>query len=62
VVFNKNIVDLAHKNNFFRQELVTGTHSQVVLMSIKPGEEIGAEAHKVDQILIFCCWSWGFYS
>ncbi len=51
--FNKNIVELAQKNTFFRKELVTGKHSQVVLMSIPVGGEIGAETHKVDQTLIF---------
>ena len=52
--FNRNIADLARKNSFFRQEVVTGSHSQVVLMSIPPGGEIGEETHHdVDQTLIF---------
>jgi mannose-6-phosphate isomerase-like protein (cupin superfamily) len=38
------------KNNFFRQVLFTGKYDQLVLMSLKPGEEIGDEVHKtVDQ-------------
>lgn len=53
MIFNKNIFELAIQNNFFRKEIVTGPHSQVVLMSIAPGEDIGEEIHKVDQILIF---------
>jgi len=52
--FNKDIVSLAKQNEYFRQEVVTGTHSQVVLMSIPPGQEIGEEIHPdVDQVLIF---------
>ena len=38
------------KNDFFRQVLFTGRHAQLVVMSLKPGEEIGNEVHKnVDQ-------------
>lgn len=53
MVFNENIIELAKKNNFYRKEIVTGPHSQVVLMSIPVGEEIGMEVHQVDQTLIF---------
>lgn len=53
MIFNQNIVELAKQNNFFRKEVVTGPHSQVVLMSIKPGQDIGQEVHKVDQTLVF---------
>jgi len=42
------------KNTDFRRVLYTGKHSQLVLMSIKPGEEIGEETHKdVDQFFRF---------
>ena len=34
------------KNPDFRHVLYTGKHSQLVLMSLKPGEEIGEETHK----------------
>ncbi len=38
------------KNNYFRQVLFTGKHSQLVVMSLQPGEEIGNEVHPdVDQ-------------
>ena len=38
------------KNNYFRQVLFTGKHAQLVVMSLKPGEEIGNEVHpNVDQ-------------
>lgn len=37
------------KNRNFRKVLFTGPHHQLVVMSLKPGEEIGLEKHKVDQ-------------
>jgi mannose-6-phosphate isomerase-like protein (cupin superfamily) len=37
----------------FRREILTNQHSQLVLMSIEPGDEIGEETHDVDQILAF---------
>ena len=50
----KNIQQLALENNDFRRVLFTNKHSQVVLMSILPGEDIGREVHKlVDQVLVF---------
>lgn len=47
--FVQNIEDLAEKNDKFRQVLYTAKNSQLVLMSLKPQEDIGAEIHKVDQ-------------
>lgn len=42
------------KNTDFRRVLYTGKYSQLVLMSIKPGEEIGEETHDdVDQFFRF---------
>lgn len=52
-IFNENIYELALKNDNFRKEVVTGSHSQVVLMSVPVGGDIGQEVHKVDQTLIF---------
>jgi mannose-6-phosphate isomerase-like protein (cupin superfamily) len=46
-----NIKKAAKDNDFFRKVLFTGTKSQLVLMSLRPGEEIGSEIHKVDQVL-----------
>ena len=40
-----NIEEVAKENNNFRRTLYTGKHSQLVVMSLKPGEEIGAEVH-----------------
>jgi len=38
------------KNDYFRQVLFTGKHAQLVVMSLKPEDEIGNEVHKnVDQ-------------
>ena len=34
------------KNADFRHVLYTGKHSQLVLMTLKPGEEIGEEVHE----------------
>ncbi len=44
------IEKLTLENENFRQVLYTGKHSQLVLMSLKPLEEIGLEVHSdVDQ-------------
>jgi mannose-6-phosphate isomerase-like protein (cupin superfamily) len=44
------IEKLALTNTYFRQVLFTTEHSQLVLMCLQPGEDIGDEVHpKVDQ-------------
>ena len=43
--FNTNIEKDTLENNNFRKVLYTGKHSQLVLMSLKPNEEIGTEVH-----------------
>jgi mannose-6-phosphate isomerase-like protein (cupin superfamily) len=44
------IEKLTEKNRYFRKVLFTGKHAQLVLMCLRPGEEIGNEVHpKVDQ-------------
>jgi mannose-6-phosphate isomerase-like protein (cupin superfamily) len=49
-----DIVQLARSNEAFRREVATGRHSQVVVMTIPPGEEIGEEVHEEnDQLLVF---------
>jgi len=41
-------------NTNFRKVLFTGTHSQLVVMSLLPGEDIGMEVHgNVDQFFRF---------
>jgi mannose-6-phosphate isomerase-like protein (cupin superfamily) len=42
------------KNTDYRRVIYTGKYSQLVLMSLKPGEEIGAEVHDtIDQFFRF---------
>jgi mannose-6-phosphate isomerase-like protein (cupin superfamily) len=49
-----DIVQAARTNEFFRQEVITGVHEQVVLMAIPPGGDIGDEIHAdTDQVLVF---------
>jgi mannose-6-phosphate isomerase-like protein (cupin superfamily) len=51
---NDNIVARAMQNEAFRREVVTGEHSQVVVMTIPSDGEIGEEVHDhVDQVLVF---------
>lgn len=47
--FVQDIERLAVKNDKFRQVLYTAKNCQLVLMSLKPQEDIGAEIHKLDQ-------------
>jgi len=52
-VFNQQIKDLAKENDDFRREVATGTHAQVVLMCLQPGEDIGEEVHAdTDQLFL----------
>jgi mannose-6-phosphate isomerase-like protein (cupin superfamily) len=43
--YKANIEELVSKNSFFRQVVYTSKHTQLVLMALKPGEEIGMETH-----------------
>jgi len=43
--YNANIEKDTIENTNFRKVLYTGKHSQLVLMSLKPNEEIGMEVH-----------------
>ncbi len=48
------IIDLkeaAKENDFFRKVVFTAAKSQLVVMSLRAGEEIGAEIHDGDQLL-----------
>lgn len=52
--FVDNIEKLTLENNNFRKVIYTAEHSQLVLMSLKPGEEIGEEVHDtLDQFFRF---------
>jgi mannose-6-phosphate isomerase-like protein (cupin superfamily) len=44
--FSANIEKATLENTDFRHVLYTGKHSQLVLMSLKPKEEIGMEVHE----------------
>jgi mannose-6-phosphate isomerase-like protein (cupin superfamily) len=43
--FVDDIEDLTESNKDFRRVLYTGRHLQLVLMALKPGEDIGEEVH-----------------
>jgi len=48
------IEEITLKNENFRQVLYTGKHSQLVVMCLQPGEDIGMEVHPdVDQFFRF---------
>ncbi|PIW07534.1 cupin domain-containing protein, partial [Candidatus Collierbacteria bacterium CG17_big_fil_post_rev_8_21_14_2_50_45_7] len=45
-----NIEEATEQNSNFRQVVFTGAHTQLVAMSLLPGEDIGSEVHaSVDQ-------------
>lgn len=46
-----NIEKETVENEDYRRVVYTGKNSQLVLMSIKPGDEIGAETHDLDQFI-----------
>jgi mannose-6-phosphate isomerase-like protein (cupin superfamily) len=43
--FVDDIEDLTESNKDFRRVLYTGQHLQLVLMTLRPGEDIGEEVH-----------------
>lgn len=50
----KNIEEVTTSNSNFRTVLHTGKYSQLTVMSLKPGEEIGNEVHpEIDQFIRF---------
>ncbi len=52
--FIHDVKDRAKENTYFRQVLSTGEHTQIVVMSIPVGEDIGEETHTdTDQVLYF---------
>ena len=46
-----HIEEATLKNTLYRQVLFTAKNSQLVLMSLRPGEEIGEEVHDLDQFI-----------
>jgi len=52
--FVTNLEQDTVNNSDFRRVLYTGHHTQLVLMTLQPGEEIGAEVHHtIDQFFRF---------
>ena len=49
----ENIEQLTLENENFRKVLYTAKHSQLVLMSLMPAEDIGEEVHHLDQFFRF---------
>jgi mannose-6-phosphate isomerase-like protein (cupin superfamily) len=46
-----NIEQNSLENVYFRKVLYTDKNMQLVLMSLKPGEDIGEEVHQLDQFI-----------
>lgn len=46
-----NLEEQTINNTNFRTVIYTARNSQLVLMSLKPGEEIGEEVHSLDQFI-----------
>ncbi|MEM1379295.1 MAG: cupin domain-containing protein [Pseudomonadota bacterium] len=53
MMFVKDIVARAKRNTYFREVLSTHEHCQLVVMCVRPGEDIGEEVHDLDQTLVF---------
>lgn len=51
--YENNIEKLTLENDNFRKVVYTAKFSQLVVMSLKPKEEIGEEVHDVDQFFRF---------
>jgi len=47
----KNIEERVLANDYFREVLYTDDNLQLVVMSLLPGEDIGAEVHHLDQFI-----------
>ena len=49
-----DLLDVVLENDYFRRVVETGDHEQVVVMTLKVGEDIGEEVHPTtDQVFIF---------
>lgn len=51
--YTTNIEKLVASSDDFRRVIYTARSSQLVIMSLRPGEEIGNEVHDVDQFFRF---------
>jgi len=52
--------DIARKNKYYRRVVMTGKKIQLVVMSLKPGEDIGKERHRHVEQTLFCVSGKGF--
>lgn len=52
--YQANILDLARTNAAYRRVLFTGAQTQLVVMSIPPGGDIGPEGHQRVEQILFC--------
>ena len=46
MAYKGNIKNITLKNNYFRKVIFTSKQQQLVVMSLKPHQEIGSEKHK----------------
>lgn len=53
MAFSVDIQRAAEANTDFRRVLYTTPLTQLVLMNVQPGEDIGLETHDLDQVLVF---------
>jgi len=51
--YSTDIQRAATENDDFRRVLYTTERTQLVLMSVQPGDDIGLEIHDLDQVLCF---------
>lgn len=49
--YAQNIEQAALTNEYFREVLYTDERVQLVVMALKPGEDIGEETHQLDQFI-----------
>jgi mannose-6-phosphate isomerase-like protein (cupin superfamily) len=52
--YHGNILELARANDAYRHVVFTGAQTQLVVMSIPPGGDIGLEGHRVVEQILFC--------
>lgn len=53
ISYYANIINSTQANDYFRRVLFTGLNSQLVIMSIPPGGEVGKETHKYTEQTLF---------
>lgn len=51
--YTADIQALSESNTDFRRVLYTTDRTQLVLMAVQPGDDIGMEVHDLDQVLVF---------